>query len=322
MLTDNTVRCSLTSGELEGCRPMSGENGRAVRAFCPFHRSDRQRSLRVIVDTGRFSCFACGAWGYLDRPVEQASAFSSSRVHERRPPVARERTSHPSSRALESAASSSRPDPDLAEDCVRFQAALPGSLGERYLRWRGIPLELAQTCGIGYAEQGQWPHRDPRTGRPVRQWKYGRLVFPHTDPRGRVVNLYGRAIGSASIPKQLRHDHLPGRKGFFNADHLTDSTTPVYVCEGPFDALSLLAAGARRAVAIFGVAGWNWEWARNTASLVFAFDADAAGARWRTLARQCVLHGKQAFVLPASALAGHKDINEAWTAGRLRLPDI
>jgi DNA primase len=32
-------------------------------ALCPFHGSDRQRSLRVQVHSGRFVCFACGAWG-------------------------------------------------------------------------------------------------------------------------------------------------------------------------------------------------------------------------------------------------------------------
>lgn len=56
---------------------------------------------------------------------------------------------------------------------------MPGSLGEKYLRRRGIPLELAQAYGVGYAACGKWPHL--AKGRLVRQWKWGRLVFPHTN---------------------------------------------------------------------------------------------------------------------------------------------
>ena len=57
---------TLTEAELNACRPVRGEGGRAIRAFCPFHGSDNQRSLRVDMNTGRFNCFACGAWGYTE----------------------------------------------------------------------------------------------------------------------------------------------------------------------------------------------------------------------------------------------------------------
>jgi DNA primase len=39
-----------------------------------------------------------------------------------------------------------------------FQAALPGSRGAAYLQQRGMPLALAQQCGVGYAAPGSWPH--------------------------------------------------------------------------------------------------------------------------------------------------------------------
>ena len=80
-----------------------------------------------------------------------------------------------------------KPSRDDLPDLLRtYQKALPGSLGEEYLKRRGIPLEVAQRCGVGYAAPGTWAH-------PARDWKWGRLVFPHTDPAGRLVNLYGRA---------------------------------------------------------------------------------------------------------------------------------
>jgi CHC2 zinc finger len=57
---------TLTEAVLAACRPLVGEGGHVLRALCPFHGSDRQRSLRVQVRSGRFVCFACGAWGYLE----------------------------------------------------------------------------------------------------------------------------------------------------------------------------------------------------------------------------------------------------------------
>jgi len=72
------------------------------------------------------------------------------------------------------------------------------------------------------------------------------------------VNLYGRAVGPAEqVPKAKRHDHLPGVKGYFNATALQVGAGPLWVCEGAFDALALVAAGVRRVVAIFGVQDWR-----------------------------------------------------------------
>jgi DNA primase len=192
---------------------------------------------------------------------------------------------------------------------------LPQSPGADYLQSRRISLELAQRYGLGYAASGKWMH-------PARDWKWGRVVFPDTDPNGCLVNLYGRAVGSdESVPKLSRHDHLPGYKGYFNGLALLNgSEQPLFVTESPFGALSLIAAGCPRAVAIFGVDGWRWEWARQVEHLVFATDADAAGQRtWRELARQARLRGKTVGFLPPEAFGGYKDVNEAWMVGVLSL---
>ena len=62
---------TLTEVDLAACRPVVAEGGHVVRALCPFHGSDRQRSLRVQVHSGRFVCLACGAWGYLAEARER-----------------------------------------------------------------------------------------------------------------------------------------------------------------------------------------------------------------------------------------------------------
>src|SRR5215470_13195268 len=320
---------TLSEADLAACRPMVGEGGHVVRALCPFHGSDRQRSLRVQVHSGRFVCFACGAWGYMDTARAQWREEQQHQAALRRPPARRHRVPHRNQRRpplSRQPAAAARPHsaappappapvparPDLAQHLAAFQAALPGSRGEVYLQQRDIPLALAQQLGVGYAAPGSWPH-------PARDWRGGRVVFPHTTPDDRLVNLYGRAVGTAEqVPKATRHDHLPGAKGYFNAAALQAGTGPLWVCEGAFDALALLAAGVVHVVAIFGVQGWRWEWAREVRELVFALDADPAGQQqWRQLARQAALRGKRVAVLPAAAYGGCKDVNDAWVTGVL-----
>ena len=316
---------TLTDAELAACKPIAGEGGHVLRALCPYHGSDHQRSLRVTVATGRFVCFACGAWGYLAEARERWREERQQQTALRRPPARLQRVPR-QQRAPQSAntrQSIPRPPalreptparPDLAQQLTAFQAALPGSRGEAYLRQRGLPLALAQQLGVGYAAPGTWPH-------PARDWRGGRVVFPHTTPEGGLVNLYGRAVGTAEeVPKAKRHDHLPGEKGYFNAAALQQGDGLLWVCEGAFDALALLAAGYSRVVAIFGVHGWQWDWVRQVRELVFALDADAAGQQqWRALARQAALRGKRVAVLEPAAYGGYKDVNDAWIAGVLRL---
>lgn len=170
---------------------------------------------------------------------------------------------------------------------------------------------------MGYAAPGKWPHVNQR-GKPIRQGKWGRLVFPHTDPAGNIVNLYGRAVGSnEKIPKEGRHDHLPGAKGIFHAKALAEET--VFLCEGVFDALSLLAAGYAGSCAIFGVDGLRWEWV-TAKRVVFCLDQDLAGEHWRELAWEGVLRGKEVYWLPAEVYGGQKDLNKVWSAtGRIEI---
>jgi hypothetical protein len=92
-LSSDTPRDNLTLSEadLAACRPIAGEGGHVLRALCPFHGSDRQRSLRVQVHSGRFVCFACGAWGYMDTARAQWRAEQERQAAFRRPPAHRPR---------------------------------------------------------------------------------------------------------------------------------------------------------------------------------------------------------------------------------------
>ncbi len=306
------------------------QKGTVWIGLCPFHQ-EKTPSFTVSKPKQIFKCFGCGEGGdvltflskferiSLGAAIHQLKELASSPnlvAFQAKTESAPIRSNH-NSCVLPSIVESP-PDYDLNPLLARYQAALPGSFGERFLNYRGISLKTAQKFGLGYAANGQWEHRAP-TGNLVRNWKWGRLVFPHTDPAGRVVNLYGRAVGLDSrVPRDQRHDHLPGIKGYFNSQALAHSVSPVW-CEGPFDALTLLELGIS-AVAIFGIDGWHWEWVQSITNFYFAFDADSAGQTgWKRLARQCILRGKKVWFIPPETYGDHKDINAAHCAGALRV---
>jgi hypothetical protein len=368
---------TLTRAQLESCRPVTGEGGQVLRAYCPFHGSDSQRSLRVVLDSGHFKCFACGAWGYMaaSRESWRSTAQTGSGRNQKRP---HHSSASPTSSTFSSETTSSvKAQSDVSRDSSElktgnrgesgfslppavtsgpaygqknntphkgrrailnpqelsdrlkeYQQSLEGSDGELYLQDRGVSLEVAQKAGLGYSPPGRWPNRG-------RDWRWGRVVFPHTDPEGNLINLYGRAVGQGDqVPKALRHDHLPGQKGYFHCYALSSkppveqgyrdwSEDPVFVCEGGFDALAVLAAGYPRVVALFGVHGWRWEWFRQVRKLVFALDNDGAGQKeWKQLARMARLRGKQVEFLTAEVYCGCKDLAEAWEKGLFSLEGL
>ena len=163
-ISHDTPRDNLTLSEadLAACRPIVGEGGHVLRALCPFHGSDRQRSLRVRVHSGRFVCFACGAWGYMDTARAQWREEQQRQAAFPRPPTRRQRAQRqrPAVAVITAVAHPPAPHapaparPDLPQQLAAFQAALPGSRGAAYLQQRGIPLALAQQCGVGYAAPG------------------------------------------------------------------------------------------------------------------------------------------------------------------------
>ena len=300
---------TLSLEEIESYRYQgSGKpSGKYLRYYCPIHGGYNQRSLSLDPATGRFQCFSCEAWGYLaEKRQEWVQANLSGPSwkadgHFNPTPLSKTTSTYTFPKADDPPAR-----PDLFEPLQKFQEALPGSPGEEYLKQRGVPLEVAQKYGLGYAFPGLWPN-------PRKYFPQGCIVFSHTNPAGELVNLYGRGVDlTDSLQKQHRHAHLEGPKGIFNAPALTKDR--VFITEGPFDALSLLAAG-HEACAIFGLNGLRWPWVKAT-TVVFGFDRDQAGESWRELACQATLLGKEAYFLSQETYAGYKDLNEAWTANR------
>lgn len=192
--------------------------------------------------------------------------------------------------------------------CRSQDLLLASNHARQYIESRGIPLAVARAAGLGYAPRGTWLH-----GRGAGQ---PRIVAPLTTPDGVLLTLYGRA--TVPCDKQVRHDLLPGPKGIFHTPSLRDDGC--ILVEGPFDALTCLAAG-RPAAAINGLSVRDTWWAQMPSShFILAADADAAGQR-----RSAILvdtagrAGKRIHRLHPVHLSPYKDLNEFWVA-RQRLP--
>lgn len=314
--------------------------GKYWRGRCPIHNGDNPTAFSVNIDTLAWTCFThCGSGSVLafvnggtepkgkefvdivyrladlvnlDTPNKKSQPYKDFHNVEKRQASQPYSYQKPPSPITQKPSVKQSHRIDLIELLNQYQEALPGSLGEEYLLRRKIPLELAQQYGVGYAVPSTWPHK-------TRDWKWGRLVFPHTNVDGEVVNLYGRAVGSLEkVPKEIRHDHLPGSKGYFNGQ-IMKRVDNIFICEGPFDAISLVAAGYPNAVAIFGVYGWRWDWSSSIGKLIFALDADEAGNKWKELAREACLRGKQVCFLPPESYGDKKDVSEAWISGTLNV---
>ncbi|MBF0556145.1 MAG: toprim domain-containing protein [Nitrospirae bacterium] len=278
------------------------------RYYCPIHGSDNQRSLTLNVTTGRFKCFNCEAWGFLsDIPGSIVAGGESSSLSSK--------TVRPKEIDYEEANSV------FTRILSDYQMKLKQNAGaQQYLKGRGITLELALEYGGGYAGKGQWAHFSERSNETnviaVRQYELGRIVFPHTDPNNLIINLYGRALENKAIydvpmAPGLKHDHLESTPGVFNGKALKEET--VFVCEGVFDALSLIAAGYPNSCAIFGKNNLRWDWVKSK-TVIFCFDNDIAGDDWKKLAHEGILRGKNIYYLPKQLYKEYKDLNELWAA--------
>jgi hypothetical protein len=145
----NRENLTFSAANLVACRPIVGEGGHVLRALCPFHGSDRQRSLRVQLHSGRFVCFACGAWGYMETARAQWREEQQRHAAFQRP-AARPQRLQRQRHAAAAKPPAPRPPaprepaparPNLVQPLAAFQAALPGAAAPRpsasaACRWR------------------------------------------------------------------------------------------------------------------------------------------------------------------------------------------
>lgn len=110
----------------------------------------------------------------------------------------------------------------------------------KYLSMRGISLETAERCGIGYD-----PVADPSNFPGLidddapRKYPAKRIILPTTKE-----HYVGRSISDGTPDKYKKMNNTGGHPGIFNRQDLYAGYKTVFVVEGAFDAMSIIEAGA------------------------------------------------------------------------------
>lgn len=284
----------MTRDELLDYDPYPRMAGGQERYKCPVHGGDRQRSLSVDPETGRYFCHACGARGVLEnRLVNLACVTPRPRRGARAP------------RPAWLADRNDRLDPDSV---ARYEAAwqgtqpLAGSPAQEYLESRGISLDVAEASGARY-------HPNLSGCKAV--------AFPVHDENGVRIALIARRFGDGVERQGAQRSYGPRSRGVFTSTPDALDGAIVGFAEAPIDALTLAQAGLPSA-AFGGVCGgtfWpDWLPARvRHKTVLVATDADEAGeyaARSVTAALQAYGARVHRLELPH----GCKDWNEVLQA--------
>lgn len=195
--------------------------------------------------------------------------------------------------------------------CDYYRKALRGAPEAiHYLKKRGLTGEIAARFGLGYAPDG-WQNleaafTDYRSdalveaglvivsekldadGQPRRYDRFReRIMFPIRNVKGQVIGFGGRVLESGE-PKYLNSPETPlfskGSElyGLFEARLAIREARSVLVVEGYMDVVALAQLGFPNAVATLGTACTPvhvQKLLRQTDTVIFSFDGDAAGRR-------------------------------------------
>jgi hypothetical protein len=311
MITQATTRQGkiihvLAASDLDDPLP----SGERLRAFCPIHGGDTQRSLSVDAASGWGFCHNCHATVLVEEYApdiaerlrqgrsdnadagERISGLPSADVAHPHP-----RLSHTHFRpATPSAASQWQCQEQAVVHQVwplLQQEACSSRRATAYLDERGIPPEITRTSGIGYLSRHLWeaaPVSDEQRSL-LKRW-LGRIVFPLGSPDGH--GFIGRALWywepgmnenqhkAVLEERGIRRWVKTNPAGWFGFEEPSCLASAVVLVEGGFDRLSLMTAGlpATMLLALVGTAAcpaWLSRLAPQVRSVVLALDADAGG---------------------------------------------
>lgn len=299
---------------------------RRLRALCPFHQ-DRDPSLVVYADDGRWHCFGCGAHGDvvdLVRLLEGHDSFPDAlRSAARQAGVQFPEKQVPR-----------KPDyQDLFDTAAELYAGVLPPAVLDYLSRRGFPKEFVRLKRIGYAPErprgflashlksrGLDLKQAEAVGLVVRSTQNsvrdalaaaggGYIVFPVTKG-GRVVDLQGRAFPEG--PGKPKYMNLPGeRHHLYGEDNLIGPWA--LLCEGIPDAMSAELAGLP-AAAVFGTNGFKDPWIqkfRRCRRVYVCFDRDALH---RAAEVACLFGTRGRVVEIPDTFGPHGDLNDVLVA--------
>jgi len=283
--------------------------GRRFSARCPFHQ-EKTPSFFVDPERGFWKCFGCGASGDIFSFVMQIEGLTFPEAAEKlaqragvqwRVSAGAERAGQERRAVLQANAA--------AASWFRHKLFEPeGSHALEYLRGRGLTDQIIKDFMLGYAPDG-WDHlatymmgrgaserlltaaglvRPRNTGGGCYDFFRHRVMFPVIEVTGRVIAFGGRALDPEEKAKYINSPDTPVfRKGTtvyglnLAREHIAHAKQ-VIVVEGYMDVIALAQAGIRNVVACLGTSTTEEHLkllGRYADSIIFVYDADAAGMR-------------------------------------------
>ena len=307
------LRSQVGLTDLIGRRVKLTRKGREHTGLCPFH-NERTPSFTVSEEKGFFHCFGCGAHGdiigFVMRTENLSFPEAVSRLADEAGLVVPEMSPEERHTAQRQASLLEV----MEKGCVYFEKNLNNPEGKpalSYLKNRGLDDTTIANFRLGFApdnrtglktsllgatiteaqliESGLLIKPDDPTRRDQSSYDRfrGRVTFPITDRRGRVIAFGARTLGE-NQPKYLNSPDTPlfhkGQVlyGLANAWAASREENRVVVTEGYMDVIALVRAGIKAAVAPLGTALTEAQisllW-RMTPEPILCFDGDEAGIR-------------------------------------------
>ena len=317
-------------------------NGTRLRACCPIHGGDHQRSLSIDTQSGWGYCHCCHATVLVrqldsNRIGEVYGSMISSRGsarHDNASGGRRYSYSHglPRSTAVQPLWQQEERAALTALAPILRTALLTSWRAQTYLDERGIPLALAQAGGMGYLSRYAWEQATAVLAvaqRPLLTRWIGRVLFPlyalggcgfigrtllHWEP-GMDEHVHKAVLEQPGMPRRWIKTNPAGWFGFAEPACLAET---LILVEGGFDRLALLAAGipAFAVIALVGTAArpaWLVQHAPQVKRVVLALDADEGGtAAMERLAQEFEQVGITAICCAPPHDSWGKDWNERW----------
>jgi DNA primase len=307
-LEDLRARAGLA--DVIGRRVKLTKKGREHLGLCPFHK-EKTPSFTVNEDKGFYHCFGCGEHGSVfdfvmateglnfPEAVEKLAGEAGMEVPQDSP---EERQRQEQRQTLY----------DVTEKAARFfqhQLLSPaGKQAHDYLKGRGLTDETIKRFRLGFAPDGRNVLKQALAGDGIEDARMiatgmliqpddknrdnydrfrGRVMFPITDTRERVIAFGGRILGDGE-PKYLNSPETSlfhkGRVlyGLKQASGPARKAGSIIVTEGYTDVIALSQAGLTNVVAPLGTALTEDQikllW-RIVPEPVLCFDGDAAGQK-------------------------------------------
>lgn len=307
-------------------------SGRSIKGLCPFHR-EKTPSFFVSPDRQMYHCFGCGAGGDVFSFLMNYLSFSFTEAVE-------ELATEAGIKLERTGRDTTRTDifrEILAEAQKYYRKQLSekaGTAAFAYLEGRKLSLQTIEKLGIGWApdEGGLSSHLRGKgysetqlieSGVALRSTRgsgiydrfRGRILFPISDRRGRVISFGGRLIreSATGAPKYINGPDSPIYSkgdylyGYRDASRASRDLDMIILVEGYFDHARFVDAGFECVVATCGTALTSPQ-ARQMgalASIYICYDGDRAGQRASVRAAEVVL--EQGYLPGIIAIPGGQD---------------